>query len=88
MPSTQPETEIVVRPGGMAGGCWLNGWALIDELATRQVPAEVELHFLDDGTVDFGWYHPVMAEMMCGLCGKGCREQGKEPCANLFPFCG
>ena len=76
------------RPGGMASGTWLTGWDLIDELAKRNPPAKVEMKFKDDGTVDFGWYHPSMAPYICALCGKGCREQGKEPCGKLFPFCG
>jgi hypothetical protein len=82
IPDRQPS------PAGFAGECWKTGWDLIDTLAQRQPPEDATIHFMDDGTVDFGWYHPVMAPIMCALCGKSCREQGKEPCPNLFPFCG
>jgi len=88
-PSVPNETQQpATRPGGLAGGVWKSGWDLIDDLAQRDVPDKVELRFKEDGNVDFGWYHPCMAPTMCALCGKGCRERGEEPCANLFPFCG
>jgi len=88
MTEHSPETTTPARPGGFAGGVWKSGWDLIDDLAQKDVPEKMELKFKPDGSIDFGWYHPAMASTMCALCGKGCREAGKEPCGNLFPFCG
>ena len=46
---------------------------------------EVELTF-DGNRVSSSWYDPVLEDVLCALCGKGCTD--KSRCVNANPYCG
>lgn len=64
-------------------------WRTIDRIGAAQdgVPKELTMTF-DGDNVHCDWYDPQIHDVVCGLCGKKCREQGKSPCTMVNPFCG
>lgn len=64
-------------------------WKVIDRAANKDShssPIPIDLTF--DGDKVHSWYHPALAGLMCDLCGKKCREEGKLPCVLINPYCG
>jgi hypothetical protein len=56
---------------------------------TASVTNTLELDLTFEGNKISGvWYHPDLADFVCAICGKQCKELGKPICVNVNPFCG
>lgn len=51
--------------------------------------ATLELDLTFEGkTISGVWYHPDLADFVCSVCGKRCKELNKPICVNVNPYCG
>jgi len=49
---------------------------------------QVQKFVFDAEGVSSQWIYPEMAEVVCALCGKRCKEKGIPLCVNGNPYCG
>jgi hypothetical protein len=59
-----------------------------DSGTEEQGYTEVALTFEEGLSVSSTWFHPELSPVVCALCGKHCKEEGKPLCVNANPYCG